>query len=175
LLNSTFPFHTEPQYEISGGFVDGMGGVMSAAFAPLVQVEQREEWENYSVANQGWIERSAFLERVHAVHRDALHGTIQDHEHDRRRLQEERESISPVIYKYENDEKVPETSEPGKVFAPLWQVSPADAGVVNFNLFSDSRVVTLYEEMLKSDGATILSQSTEIGDLVSCMLLVIHV
>ena len=24
-LNSSFPFHTEPDYEISGGFVDGMG------------------------------------------------------------------------------------------------------------------------------------------------------
>jgi hypothetical protein len=25
LRGSTFPFHTEPQYEITGGFVDGMG------------------------------------------------------------------------------------------------------------------------------------------------------
>ena len=25
LMNHTFPFHTEPQFEITGGFVDGMG------------------------------------------------------------------------------------------------------------------------------------------------------
>jgi hypothetical protein len=25
LQGSTFPFHTEPQYEMTGGFVDGMG------------------------------------------------------------------------------------------------------------------------------------------------------
>ena len=25
-LNSEFPYHTEPKYEITGGFVDGMGG-----------------------------------------------------------------------------------------------------------------------------------------------------
>ena len=25
-LNSKFPYHTEPKYEITGGFVDGMGG-----------------------------------------------------------------------------------------------------------------------------------------------------
>jgi hypothetical protein len=25
LQGSTFPFHTDPQYEITGGFVDGMG------------------------------------------------------------------------------------------------------------------------------------------------------
>ena len=43
-LNSTFPYHTEPQYEITGGFVDGMGGIMSAAFAPFVLEEQREDW-----------------------------------------------------------------------------------------------------------------------------------
>ena len=187
LMNSSFPFHTEPQYEMTGGFVDGMGGIMSAAFAPLVSVNQREEWEKYSVENQGWIEESAYLKRVHPTHRDALHGTIQDHEHDRRLLhgniqehgnmhshrrtqdEEEEPSISSFIYKYDEitGEKVPETNEQGKLFAPLWQVSPADAGAVNMNLLSDSRFVAIYNHMLETNGATILSQSTPIGDLVS--------
>ena len=51
-LNSTFPFHTEPKYEITGGFVDGMGGIMSAAFAPFVREEQRKDW--YEVAWFCW-------------------------------------------------------------------------------------------------------------------------
>jgi hypothetical protein len=34
LKGSTFPFHTEPQYEITGGFVDGMG--MSNLFAATI-------------------------------------------------------------------------------------------------------------------------------------------
>lgn len=31
-LNSEFPYHTEPKYEITGGFVDGMGGSKSSVF-----------------------------------------------------------------------------------------------------------------------------------------------
>lgn len=93
LLNSTWPYHMEPEVEITAGFVDGMGGIMSAGYAPLISgnspletMELRQEWEEYSVKEQTWIETSAYLKAVHPVHRDALHGTIQDHEHDRRLL-----------------------------------------------------------------------------------------
>jgi hypothetical protein len=146
--------------------VDGMGGIMSAAFAPLVKVEEREQWEQYSVENQGWIERSKFLKAVHPVHRDALHGTIQDHEHDRG-LQDEvvMESISEHIYRFEDGEKVPETSEPRKIFAPLWQVSPADYSPVNTNLLSDPRIADLYNVMSRGNRA-VLSSNTEIDVLV---------
>jgi hypothetical protein len=81
-LNSTFPFHTEPEFEISAGFVDGMGGIMAAAFAPLVTNDQRDQWEAYAVEHQGWIQQSDYLTEVHPQHLDALHGTLQDPEHD---------------------------------------------------------------------------------------------
>jgi uncharacterized protein YbaA (DUF1428 family) len=136
---------------------------MSAGFAPLVKAEERDQWEEYAVQNQGWIEESAYLKKVHPIHRDALHGTIQDHEHDRRQLQ--KENISAVIYRWEKGEKVSEVSQPGNVFAPLWQVSPADAGFVNVNLLSDPRIADLYATMLKTNDS-ILSHNTEIGDLV---------
>ena len=138
---------------------------MSAAFAPLITHEQREEWEAYSVENQEWVINSAFLKEVHPVHRDALHGTIQDHEHDRRRLEDS--EISPFVYEYgPNGEKLRASSQPGDVLAPLWQVSPADAGTVNMNLLSDPRILKLYRTM-RSSGLVVLSENTEIGDLVS--------
>jgi hypothetical protein len=210
-MNQSLPFHTEPDYEITGGFVDGMGkpsfcrarrllpnipavfmcsflisswsstsslfsflllfvlgGIMTAGFAPLIMHEQREEWEQYAVNNQDWIEHSAHLKAVHPVHRDALHGTIQDHEHDRRMLQETDEGISPFIYKWENGEKVSEVSQPGQVLAPLWQISPADYGVVNVNLLSDSRIAEVYEQMNQAE-STVLSPNVEIGDMVSTL------
>lgn len=143
---------------------------MSAAFAPLVKHEQRQEWEEYAVENQDWLVNSDFLKAVHPVHRDALHGTIQDHEHDRRKLQEgedEMTSISAFIYEYgENGEKIKASSKPGDVLAPLWQVSPADAGAVNMNLLSDPRVKKLFDSMT-STGLVVISENTEIGDLVS--------
>ena len=166
-LNTTFPFHTEPQFEMTGGFVDGMGGIMSAAFAPLVTADERDEWESYSVANQAWIENSAYLERVHPSHRDALHGTIQDHEHDRKLQNEPQKQVYPEIFSYNNGLKVPLMYETGKLYAPLWQVSPADAGVVNADLLSDARIAELYDQMKASNLEAILSHSTDIGEMVS--------
>jgi hypothetical protein len=75
------------------------------------------------------------------------------------------------MYRWEKGEHVSEVSQPGKVFTPLWQVSPADAGAVNVNLLSDPRVADIYATMLKTN-SSILSHNTEIGDLVrDCWLI----
>lgn len=180
---------------------------MSAAFAPFVMEEEREQWGVYSRKNQGWIENSAYLKKVHPVHRDALHNTIQDHEHDRRRrLTSEdtrtattralqaptagttpatttplsptsdtnppKQSISRTIYRWENGQKVPEIHEPGQLYAPLWQVSPADYGAVNVNILSDPRIAKLYRAMREANkgGETnkgVLSSNFEVQDMVS--------
>lgn len=142
---------------------------MTAGFAPLVKHEQRDEWEKYSVENQGWLEKSAYLKAVHPEHRDALHGTIQDHEHDRRNL-EEPQSASPFIYRWQAGQKVREVSEPGQELAPMWQISPADAGIVNVNVLSDDRISDLYQKMLKAK-ASVLSSDVQIGDMVCYIVL----
>lgn len=96
---------------------------MSVAYAPLVQEDQRQQWLDYSYKNRGWITESARLKEVDTTHRDALHGTIQDHEHDRRRLQEEDlPSISQEIFHWENGNQVVEYSSRYGVYGPLWQV-----------------------------------------------------
>jgi hypothetical protein len=165
LRGSIFPYHTDPEFEITGGFVDGMGGIMSAAYAPLIRFEEKAQWEEYALANQDWLETSAYLKAVHPGHRDALHGTIQDHEHDRR-LQETNESIPDEIYRREYGIKVPEIGEPGQLFAPLWQVSPANYGAVNENLLADERIETAYEVMRRAEHA-IMTSPTEVHDMVS--------
>lgn len=171
LKGSTFPNHTEPQFEITGGFVDGMGGIMSGGFAPIITSEEREQWEEYSVANQNWVETSVYLKMVHPGHRDALHGTIQDHEHDRllrRELVADKpasaSNISKEIYKWENNARVAEYHEPDKVYAPLWQVSPADYSAINVNLLSDPIIKETYDVMVKTNQA-ILSRTVEIDNL----------
>ena len=139
---------------------------MAAGFAPIITSEQRDDWETYAVENQGWLERSAYLKAVSPAHRDALHGTIQDHEHDRRNLQDQ-QSVSPFIYKWENGKRIPErTAPPGREFAPLWQISPADTNSVNVNLLSDKTIAEFYTKMMKTE-ALILSSNIEIGDMVS--------
>jgi hypothetical protein len=133
MTSSVFPNVTLPHFEVTGGYVDGMGGIMGAAFAPLIKHEERSEWEEYAVLNQGWIAESARLKKVHPGHRDPLHGTIQDHEHDRRLQSAEppSPSIPTRIYRWENGTQAPEISRPGQVLAPLWQVAPASAPAVN--------------------------------------------
>ena len=137
---------------------------MAAGFAPIITTEQRDDWETYAVTNQGWIEKSAYLKAVSPTHRDALHGTIQDHEHDRRNLQGQ-QPISPSIYKWENGQRIPETNVPGKELAPLWQISPADSNAVNVNLLSDKTISEAYTKMMKTK-SVILSSKVKIGDMV---------
>jgi hypothetical protein len=160
-----FPNHTESYFEISGGYVDGMGGVISVAYAPLVKAEEEREWAEYSVENKGWIEESARLRAVHPGHRDPLHGTIQDHEHNTygRKLLDS-DIVTPFIWRFEEEEdgrKVPETFVPGKVLAPLWQQTPAAPYEVNVNLLSDERVVTMYTAMAATN-QSLLSAHSEI-------------
>jgi hypothetical protein len=137
MTGSVFPNVTLPQFEVTGGYVDGMGGIKAAAFAPLIKHEERSEWEEYAHLNQGWLAESARLRKVHPGHLDALHGTIQDSEHSRRLQSSVSSSPSPSpsiptrIYRWENGIQVPEVSAPGQVLAPLWQVSPASAPAVN--------------------------------------------
>lgn len=80
MSNQTFPNVTMPHFEITGGFVDGMGGIMMASFAPLISSlgdgTARQEWEAYSVEHaKGWLEQSAYLKVASPHHRDPLHGT----------------------------------------------------------------------------------------------------
>jgi hypothetical protein len=187
MTGAVFPNLTQPFFEISGGYVDGMGGIISVVFAPLVKAEKESEWVEYSIANQGWINESARLRAVHPGHRDPLHGTINDHEHNTygRKLLEpdgtindyehntygrkllEPEPISPItpfIYRWEDGRKVPETFVSGQVIAPLWQQSPAAASEVNVNLLSEERVVEMYTARTATN-QSLLSTHFEMGDL----------
>jgi hypothetical protein len=163
MTDSIFPNLTQPYYEISAGYTNGMGGLTSVAFAPLVKAEKESEWLEYSIANQGWIEESKRLIEFHPGHRDPLHDTIHERG-DAHRLQQESESVSPFIWRWEDGIQVPETVVPGQVLAPLWQVSPAAASAVNVNLLADERVASLYNAMIATD-QSLLSAATEIGDL----------
>jgi hypothetical protein len=168
LTGQVFPYVTHPHFEIGAGYVDGMGGIMNCAFAPLVKAKERSDWEEYATRNQGWLEESARLRIVHPEHADALHGTIQDHEHDSRRLEEDLVEIPPIrkrIWKWEDGKKVIEEEDSDtEIFAPLWQISAPEASTVNVNLFYDERVNDLYAAMIATN-QTVMSSNTKIYDL----------
>jgi hypothetical protein len=168
LNGETFPFVTQPQFEIAAGYADGMGGIMGVMYAPRVLPSQKEAWEEYSVKEApGWLEESFRLKIAHPSHRDAVHGTFQDHEHDRRRqLQDDDEpqNVSSFIYKWEDGVQVPETVTPGQAMYPVWQTSPPDLIPINNNLLSDARVLELYNTMIASN-QSVISGHLKIFDL----------
>jgi hypothetical protein len=174
ISEQTFPNVTQRHFEISGGFADGMGGIMMTLSAPLIVASEREAWEKYSVAHQGWLDESVHLKSEYTKHRDPLHGTAQDHEHDRRRLADvssggSDSKIPAKIWKWDGEEKVVvNTTSDNQVLAPLWQSSPADAGTVNVDLFSDSHISQLYRAMIKTR-QTVMSPGIEIGHLFDWM------
>jgi hypothetical protein len=180
MSNQVFPNVTLPHFEVTGGFVDGMGGIMMALFAPLIPASQKEQWEEYSVQHQDWLNSSALLKVVSPSHRDPLHGTIQDHEHDRfleivSAYDDEvidieiPGAIPPEIWKWDGDEKVAVDSVSAHdAYAPIWQSSPHHADTVNVDLFSDPRISALYSAMLRNN-ETVLSPGFEIGNLFDWM------
>ncbi|KAL3920659.1 MAG: hypothetical protein SGILL_003151 [Bacillariaceae sp.] len=172
ITNQEFPYVTQQHFEVTGGFVDGMGGIMMAAAIPLIPAAGRDAWEKYSVAHQDWLAESAILKEGYGKQRDPLHGTIQDHEHDRRHLQQlsgEDNSIPPMIWEWQGDNKVVASSDDkDRIFAPLWQTSPADAGTVNVDLFADPDIVQLFTAMMEVQ-ETVMSPGVPIGNLFDWM------
>jgi hypothetical protein len=169
LSNSVFPFFTQDHFEISGKYVEGPGGIMAVAFAPIVKVEEVAEWESYSVANQGRIKQAITLKGNHPGYRDPMHGTIQDHGHDRRLEDDYSGEISPYIWKWDNGTKTRQNaSRSGQLIAPFWQIAPAQASPVNVDLFSDKRISNLYSAMLDKK-YSIISQPYAIGDFFDFM------
>lgn len=53
--NSTWPFVTIPFWEQKSIAARSVSGALTSTYCPLVQLEQREAWEEYAVENQGWI------------------------------------------------------------------------------------------------------------------------
>ena len=188
MTDQTFPNVTQPHFEITGGFVDGMGGIMMALSAPLIPASERAAWEEYAWDHQGWIDESARLKVVHPQHRDPLHMTIQDHEHDRvrrRNLQvgmerppqeefeeEPKPTIPQRIWRWEGNDTVvipdEESHNQDRMYAPLWQSSPADVNTVNVDLLSDPRIANLYIAMVKTQ-QTVMSPGYDIGNLFDWM------
>jgi hypothetical protein len=168
--NQVAPNITLDNFEIMGGYADGLGGIMTAIFIPFVAASKREEWEEYSVSHQAWIEESDRLMDVHAKHLQPLKGTAQDHEtdkHDGERKEDEIEDIPNKIWKW-NDagEKTVLGPLPDDhhFLAPLWQSSPAEPSTVNVDMFSDSRFTKLYHTMRETKQA-VMGSATAIGPL----------
>ena len=145
--NATFPNVTLPNFEVQGFFYNKISAVFLTSFAPLVKMENKQVWDNYSFLNQGWIDESLALSAGY-LHSDVIDGG--------NHTNFVRAQISPYIYRFQSytqGERVVQT-EPGVQYgpgnyAPVWQQSPAphDPSIINFDLLSHPVISRHYHEM----------------------------
>jgi len=140
-LDSKMPFVTNSEFEISGGYTDGLSGILSVALAPLVNASNQTVWENYAVDHQYWVSEGGHLRKTHLDHKDPIHGSFQDHEdrklasrldaEDQQEDQTAEDSVPRIpgqIYALDADGgAVPYQGIPGEILLPVWQVAPTPA------------------------------------------------
>jgi hypothetical protein len=127
--NSYFPFVTVPMFEVYGETARVQSGFELIMFSPVVTKDNVPNWEEYSVANQGWMEtsKSIFLggDKRRSYGEDGALTASDYLEGD----------ISPIIYEMDENGFHPLDSGDGP-FTPIWQTSPPpfSPGLINVRL-----------------------------------------
>eukprot|EP00934_Nitzschia_sp_Nitz4_P009338 Nitzschia sp. Nitz4//scaffold173_size47512//39053//44677//NITZ4_007167-RA/size47512-processed-gene-0.41-mRNA-1//-1//CDS//3329538829//9328//frame0 len=137
--NSTWPNVILPDFERRVANVRQQSDVISLMIFPFVTKEKRTSWEEFSVANQGWLLEGLDVQGIPEEDWDfediaAMEATFGPSPEGLR--------IPDKIFKRG---PLPETGD--GPYAPVWQVAPAfpSSSVINFNAFSHpSRTNELY-------------------------------
>lgn len=143
---ASWPFVSLPHFEVRGMELNALANSLLIAFSPLVQTDQREEWEIYANGVQGWIQEGVeFNKELHAEYQYEV---------------EHLEDIYPAIYEDINDRTPDLGAGP---YLPVWQQSPAphDPHVIHYNLFRHDVFDRVFHGMNETLGP-VLSEATSL-------------
>jgi class 3 adenylate cyclase len=149
--NATWPFVTIPDYDLRGESIRDLGDVLSANFHPMVTLENREAWENYSVENIDWLYQAQ-------ARQGAASRALAEKVQMARKLAYPDFSLgfSRDIYGLNNTAEfglsVDESIGP---YLPTWQSMPALATTINFNTLSYPQSRDAAEKTMMSGDAVI--------------------
>ena len=158
-----WPFITLPRFEERVSAVRSSANLEILGFLPVVETMEREDWEAYSVQEQGWIQESYTSANPAADlgsrldsksnHSNTDGGTsiviiptsqpagLQDY------------SISPTISISSGGEYIPHPSK--GPYAPMWQLSPppppSESAVINTDLMSVPAFRLLFGSILEEE------------------------
>jgi hypothetical protein len=120
---SNWPFVTIPNFEIQGEDALDKTGSRTVSICPIVSSNDRSEWEQYSVENQGWI------------------GDEQSEE-----------GISEFIFRPRYPPQNATAPLYEDIYLPVWQTAPVAGNerIVNYDLFNNPFVPKVFEEMMAS-------------------------
>ena len=129
-----FPFVLVDKFEVHGEHARDRTRMESITYAPLVSTTQVLAWQNFSVDNQGWIEKSraTFLEHSQTTP-VYLPG-----------------KVAPFIYRrfkggFPEPIMTDRQDDESTIYAPIWHLSPPpfNPAIVNFDLFSHHQYLEL--------------------------------
>jgi hypothetical protein len=126
--NSSWPFVTMRDFDLLCASSLVLADVLFMSINPLVELEERQDWEGYALTNLDWLYEASERQRVIDAERARQEQT------PNRDLQDA-PPIVPFVYRFnvgdEEGDAIYENST-GPYF-PSWQVFPLDPEVVNFN------------------------------------------
>jgi hypothetical protein len=170
LQNAVFPNVTHPYFDISAGYADGFGALLSAFYAPVIKNSERGQWEEYSRQNTWWIDESEELRAVHPGHLFQSHiHFLKTNNIDEGVVGMYKHNVSKYVFQFVNETNEREPANSATTCAPLWQVSPPEPAVINANLFADTFIFDLFSLMIAMNG-TVQSEATGLNHLFEFVL-----
>jgi class 3 adenylate cyclase len=189
-FNATFPNWTVPNFEIAAGYVNGMGGMIACAYAPLIEDNQRAQWEQYALSNVGWVNESLLLHETHPSHLNPLKGTkddenehetafqgshgLEDVNHPSHDVLLGKRNVSKSIYHWENGTASALDLHVSEMYVPIWQLAPAVPMAINSDLLSSNIFKGLYSAM-KITNQTVISPPAAVGEIFDFLFDIDHI
>eukprot|EP00934_Nitzschia_sp_Nitz4_P009170 Nitzschia sp. Nitz4//scaffold37_size175936//139425//149009//NITZ4_002062-RA/size175936-snap-gene-0.260-mRNA-1//-1//CDS//3329549836//9160//frame0 len=114
----SYPTFTMPDFEYRAAGLGALANAPVVVYMPIVQAEDRDEWESYSVENTGWINDGLEFEAEQLM--------------DERRLDEGDYNISSFIFTAHTGEILRQDT-PGP-YAPVWTHHPLIPSLANLDV-----------------------------------------
>ena len=157
--NKTWPYVTIPHIEARGKDFLNVSYTHLISIAPIVQPEAINEWNTYSVANQGWIQES-YKYREQTGYTNKGYGDSTNNDWNEGIDATVAERIPPQVYRTdEAGNKYPLnqlTMDVGAPFVtPVWQEASAPTHVetINFDLYSHPIFQKVFDFAKETDSA----------------------
>jgi hypothetical protein len=123
--NASWPFVTIPDFDLRAESARDLGDILSLSLHPLVSLDDREEWEQYSVDNIDWL-RQAKLRQSTAARE--LSDKLEPANFTR--------GFSKEIYRFDSNDEVVIVDQTTGPYLPTWQHMPPLDQAINFNNFA---------------------------------------
>ena len=174
--NATWPYVTNPNYDLRANSAREIGAMLSVNFHALVTENNREAWENYTMENIDWLwqAQSNSRHRLLAPSRRELNEekdstTSPDKKEEESSHQQVITDISKAGFSKEihmlhpSQGAMVDTSD--GPYMPIWQTMPPIPETINYNALSYSSSSEAARLVLSSRGDAVMSRIENLQDV----------